>query len=141
MLFKEFKTLVEFNTQDSQSKLPVKFSDWQLLIHQSLKRLSDTIEIEELITSNPDDTEYRDIFYIEDDEEEDINFFIKEPELTIDENSKINIQESLALAIIYDISQMFIQDASMKQKFIMDKEMVISDYCWNKYKKEELENV
>lgn len=137
MLFKDFKTLVEFNTQDSQSKLPTKFTDWQLLIQQSIKRLSDVIEIQELITSNVDDTEYRDIYYTEEDD--DTNFFIKEPTLTEDVDSKINIQEDLVMAIVYDLSQMFTLDANLKQKFMMDREMVVSDYLWNKYKKEELE--
>ena len=136
MQFKELKTLVKFYTQDSQSKIPDKFSEWQLLIKQSIQSLSDTIEIQDMITNNPDDAMYRDIY--SEDDTEDINFFIKETEEITDEDSKINIQEDLAMAVVYDLAQMFTLDAGLKQKYIQDKEMVISNYNWNKYIKEEL---
>lgn len=136
MQFKELKTLVKFYTQDSQSKIPDKFTEWQLLVKQSIQSLSDTIEIQDLITSNPDDAMYRDIY--SEDDTEDINFFIKETEEITDEDSKINIQEDLAMAVVYDLAQMFTLDAGLKQKYIQDKEMVISNYNWNKYIKEEL---
>lgn len=136
MQFKELKTLVKFYTQDSQSKIPDKFTEWQLLVKQSIQSLSDTIEIQDLITNNPDDAMYRDIY--SEDDTEDINFFIKETEEITDEDSKINIQEDLAMAVVYDLAQMFTLDAGLKQKYIQDKEMVISNYNWNKYIKEEL---
>lgn len=136
MQFKELKTLVKFYTQDSQSKIPDKFTEWQLLVKQSIQGLSDTIEIQDLITNNPDDAMYRDIY--SEDDTEDINFFIKETEEITDEDSKINIQEDLAMAVVYDLAQMFTLDAGLKQKYIQDKEMVISNYNWNKYIKDEL---
>lgn len=136
MQFKELKTLVKFYTQDSQSKIPDKFTEWQLLVKQSIQSLSDTIEIQDLITNNPDDAMYRDIY--SEDDTEDINFFIKETEEITDEDSKINIQEDLAMAVVYDLAQMFTLDAGLKQKYIQDKEMVISNYNWNKYIKDEL---
>lgn len=136
MQFKELKTLVKFYTQDSQSKIPDKFTEWQLLVKQSIQSLSDTIEIQDMITNNPDDAMYRDIY--SEDDTEDINFFIKETEEITDEDSKINIQEDLAMAVVYDLAQMFTLDAGLKQKYIQDKEMVISNYNWNKYIKEEL---
>jgi hypothetical protein len=138
MQFKELKTLVKLYTQDSQSKVPDKFSEWQLLIKQSIQSLSDTIEIQDLITNNPDDAMYRDIYSI--DDTEDVNYFIKEADAISDEDSKINIQEDLAMAVVYDLAQMFTLDAGLKQKYILDKEMVISNYNWNKYIKEELIN-
>jgi hypothetical protein len=136
MQFKELKTLVKFYTQDSQSKIPDKFSEWQLLIKQSIQSLSDTIEIQDLITNNPDDAMYRDIY--SEDDTEDINFFIKETDEISSEDSKVNIQEDLAMAVVYDLAQMFTLDAGLKQKYIQDKEMVISNYNWNKYIKDEL---
>ena len=136
MQFKELKTLVKFYTQDSQSKIPDKFSEWQLLIKQSIQSLSDTIEIQDLITNNPDDAMYRDIY--SENDTEDINYFIKEADEISNEDSKINIQEDLAMAVVYDLSQMFTLDAGLKQKYIQDREMVISNYNWNKYIKEEL---
>lgn len=136
MQFKELKTLVKFYTQDSQSKIPDKFSEWQLLIKQSIQSLSDTIEIQDLITSNPDDAMYRDIY--SENDTEDINYFIKETDEISNEDSKINIQEDLAMAVVYDLAQMFTLDAGLKQKYIQDREMVISNYNWNKYIKEEL---
>lgn len=136
MQFKELKTLVKFYTQDSQSKIPDKFSEWQLLIKQSIQSLSDTIEIQDLITNNPDDAMYRDIY--SENDTEDINYFIKETDEISNEDSKINIQEDLAMAVVYDLAQMFTLDAGLKQKYIQDREMVISNYNWNKYIKEEL---
>ena len=136
MQFKELKTLVKFYTQDSQSKIPDKFSEWQLLIKQSIQSLSDTIEIQDLITNNPDDAMYRDIY--SENDTEDINYFIKETDEISNEDNKINIQEDLAMAVVYDLAQMFTLDAGLKQKYIQDREMIISNYNWNKYIKEEL---
>lgn len=129
MKFKDFKLLVEFNTQDSQSKVPVKFSDWQLLITQSIKSIADKLELESLVSSDILlDKVYREIF-----KEDDKDAFLKIPEPMESENSEINIIENLAMAVVYDISQMFTSDPTLKQKYIHDKETVMADHIWNKY--------
>lgn len=137
MLYKNLKLLVITNIGASSLKLPIKFSEWQILIQQSIKNIADKVELKTLITNDTNNAVYRDI-YSELEDEEDIDYFVKEPDLIADEDSAINIEENLAMAVVYDIAQMFQSDFALKQKHITDRDMVISDYLWNEFTREEL---
>lgn len=138
MLFKELKTLITLETAGSTIALPKSFTEWQLLIKQSIKKIADEVELESLITNNPDDTKYRDIY--SDLEDDETDYFLKEPVAIGDESSKINIEENLTMAVVYDIAVKYQSDFALKQKNLIDKDTVIADYLWNKFKAEEMKN-
>ena len=134
MNFKEFKKLVEINTQDAQSKMPTLFTDWQSIILQSIKNLAKEIVIDELLVIG--ETEDEKLRFLIDKEDEKLS--IKMPIKITDENSEININEELIMAIVYDVCQLLSKDINMKQKFILDRQDVISTYNWNQYIKGEM---
>lgn len=134
MNFKDFKSLIEINTQDAQSKIPVKFSEWQLIIFQSISNLAKEITIDELVVST--ETEDEKLRFLVDTEDEKI--FIKMPLKIDNESSEININNQLIMAVIYDVCQLLSKDLNMKQKFISDRQDVINTYNWNKFTKEEM---
>ena len=109
MNFKSFKTLVEINTQDGQSKLPENFAQWKIAIESGIKKLE--VETQEEIRTT-------DVF--------DSN------------NDNIPVVEDIAAALVYYISQLFTNDVNLKQKFIIDYEDAKGTFLWNKFKEQEL---
>lgn len=134
MNYKDFKKLVEINTQDAQSKMPSSFSDWQLIILQSIKNLAKEVVVEELLIVG--ETEDEKLRFLIDNENEKLS--IKTPTKIESESSEININEELIMAVVYDLCQLLSKDINMKQKFILDRQDVISTYNWNQYIKGEL---
>lgn len=134
MNYKDFKKLVEINTQDAQSKMPVSFGDWQLIILQSIKNLAKEVVIEELLIIG--ETEDEKLRFLIDNENEKLS--IKTPTKIESESSEININEELIMAIVYDLCQLLSKDINMKQKFILDRADVINTYNWNQYTKGEM---
>ena len=134
MNFKEFKKLVEINTQDAQSKMPTLFTDWQSIILQSIKNLAKEIVIDELLVIG--ETEDEKLRFLIDKKKKKLS--IKMPIKITDENSEININEELIMAIVYDVCQLLSKDINMKQKFILDRQDVINTFNWNKYIKMEM---
>lgn len=134
MNYKDFKKLVEINTQDAQSKMPSSFSDWQLIILQSIKNLAKEVVIEELLIIG--ETEDEKLRFLIDNENEKLS--IKTPTKIESESSEININEELIMAVVYDLCQLLSKDINMKQKFILDRADVINTYNWNQYTKGEM---
>lgn len=134
MNYKDFKKLVEINTQDAQSKMPSSFSDWQLIILQSIKNLAKEVVVEELLIVG--ETEDEKLRFLIDNENEKLS--IKTPTKIESESSEININEELIMAVVYDLCQLLSKDINMKQKFILDRQDVISTYNWNKFIKMEM---
>ena len=134
MNYKDFKKLVEINTQDAQSKMPSSFSDWQLIILQSIKNLAKEVVVEELLIVG--ETEDEKLRFLIDNENEKLS--IKTPTKIESESSEININEELIMAVVYDLCQLLSKDINMKQKFILDRQDVISTYIWNQYTKGEM---
>lgn len=134
MNYKDFKKLVEINTQDAQSKMPSSFPDWQLIILQSIKNLAKEVVVEELLIVG--ETEDEKLRFLIDNENEKLS--IKTPTKIESESSEININEELIMAVVYDLCQLLSKDINMKQKFILDRQDVISTYNWNQYTKWEM---
>ena len=134
MNYKDFRKLVEINTQDAQSKMPSSFRDWQLIILQSIKNLAKEVVIEELLIIG--ETEDEKLRFLIDNENEKLS--IKTPAKIESESSEININEELIMAVVYDLCQLLSKDINMKQKFILDRADVINTYNWNQYTKGEM---
>lgn len=134
MNYKDFKKLVEINTQDAQSKIPSSFPDWQLIILQSIKNLAKEVVVEELLIVG--ETEEEKLRFLIDNENEKLS--IKTPTKIESESSEININEELIMAVVYDLCQLLSKDINMKQKFILDRADVINTYNWNQYTKGEM---
>lgn len=109
MDFKAFKTLIEINTQDSQSKFPTTFAQWLIIIESGIKKLEAETK-EEIRTTNVFDSE----------------------------SDNIPVVEDIATALVYYISQLFTKDVNLKQKFIIDYEDAKGTFLWNKFKEQEL---
>lgn len=109
MNFKTFETLVKTNTQDSQSKLPSSFEQWQWIIESGIKKLE--VETQEEIRTT-------DVF--------DSN------------NDNIPVIEDIVIALIYYVSQLYTNDINLKQKYILDYENAKGTFLWNKFKEQEL---
>ena len=109
MTFKTFEMLVKINTQDSQSKLPTTFNQWKTVIEQGIIKLEAETK-EEIRTV--------DIFETD--------------------NDNIPLVEDIAIALVYHISQMYINDINLKQKYILDYEDAKGTFLWNKFKEMEL---
>lgn len=116
MNFQNFKITVLAKTQDSQGKLPTNFEQWTLVINEGIKRL-----------------------------ERELNLVIAELKVEIkttdsleNESSNIPIIEDLSMALVYYVSQIYISDIGLKQKYILDYEDEKGIYIWNKFKEMEM---
>jgi|GEM_PF-2200329 len=134
MKFIELKKFIEYNIQDSPSKEPSKFEDWNLLIKQAILSIAKDIDIDELIIK--DENKFKAFRYIIDNEQEKI--FVKVPENLNDKNSELNVNERVCMAVVYEISSLLTKDINLKQKYIQDKQDVISAYLYKEYHKKEL---
>lgn len=108
MNFKEFKKLVEINTQDAQSKMP-NFPELKSLINLGIKKLEDETELE-----------------------------IRTIDVLDTDNDNIPIIDDLIPALIFQLSQMLTNDINLKQKHIMDYEDAKGTFLWNKFKELEM---
>jgi len=134
MKFTEFKTLVEYYTQDSPSRKPSKFEEWNLLIKQAILSIAKDIDIDDLIIK--DNNKFKAFRYIIDNENEKV--FVKVPENLNDKNSELNVNERVCMAVVYEISSLLVKDINLKQKYILDKQDVISAYLYKEHHKKDL---
>lgn len=116
MTFKVFEALVKIKTQDSQSKLPPKFADWVIVINEGIKRINDEIKI----TINSEKIE------------------IKTNDLFETDAGNIPVIEDLTMALVYYVSQMYVSDVTLKQKYLLDYSDELGLFVWNKFKEMEL---
>lgn len=114
MNFKEFESIVKQNTQDTQSKLPSTFTDWQRLINQAVLNLSNELK---------GDVE------------------IETPINAVDQNSTINIDAGLIMSIVYDVCEMLSNDINIKQKFIQQRNDVVYTHLWNLFKEQQTRKI
>lgn len=109
MTLYDFKTMAQIKTQDAQSKLPSSFPQWKLVIEEGIKKLEVETELE-----------------------------IATTDLLVDDTSNIPIIDDLLAALVFYVSQLFTNDITLKQKFIVDYEDAKGTFLWNKFKEMEL---
>jgi len=133
MIFKELEILVKRATQDAQSNLPTKKSEWSILITQSIKNIFSDRNIailsEKLKVTTEDGNE---VFKTISDEH-----FLRVPGNIETDDSEIDIDSDLEMAVVYDLAYQFTKDDSvLKQKHLLDKQDSIDNFVWNKFKEQ-----
>jgi len=134
MKFVEFTTLIDYNIQNSPERRPVKFEEWNLLIKQAILSIAKDIDIDDLIIK--DSNKFKAFRYIIDNENEKV--FVKVPQDLDDKYSELNVNERVCMAVVYEISSLLVKDINLKQKYLQDKQDVISSYLYKEHHKKDL---
>ena len=123
MVFSEFKQLAEIKAAGSK-KLPANNTVWGLLIQESMLAICNKTIAIDLLETDPETADtYRWVSPSQ---------FVRYPNKPIDDGDKIDIDEQLHNAVLYDFLFRHLK-ANKNNDYMALRDEQISDYEWSNY--------
>lgn len=123
MKLSEFKQLLEAKN-NTKTKLPTSNKEIGILIKESIESIAmDVIPID-LVTEDLSLPTFRWL---------DAKKHIRQAVIPLNDNDKIDIDEELVYAVVYDFLANHLSDLTLISFYSKKKEEVINKYMWNSY--------